>query len=1478
MKAPQNKKTIRLGTLGKAGSSVVPADVDFSSAYKRSNTKPSDATVAAFAMNLPRKSVEISPQEQAAAALTSQAAIPSGRVETDEIDPSGYTPDDFYMDIEDLIAEIHGEEAMNVLNDANVNEYGKFYYQRAYDVIDNNPNLYQYFEEYYPETIQEIKDKSIKYGIVVGETSYDQPILASQEYSFAGIPSPLKIKAEPFNPEAISFVTDAKEFQTMAARVLYDKGVDLGATVDWVVSPRKRGIEFLSLYGGIVGATPQKIAEWRNNWFNNDDTITPFSPEEIKNMTFDRLLQDPATQTMSDRVINKIAKKYPELGLSVVPEGMPAESTLAAPGGIPLGEGPNALLEEIIGVGTSVLTGRGAVELAKTGLRRTSKFYKDGAYDYVAAQRAINQQRNSSGGFGKFIAGMRQGGLDSSRNLWNTIQNEQALALASVLSVDQYQKLGFFEDSPTLQATTTLGVGLFGAIVGVGLGKSLYNFSYNNIEAIAPSLFRGEYADLQEALGKQNTAFGRRTVNEIGRALATMKQNDPDNYDAIMLTFRQFKRDAADTRTALLESGVSEVEADKLVDLMAQAKSNAWALGIFGAAREHYRQFNWVGRKYLAAKSFGQSLQKNLDNLASFKRVQEQEELAVQAYGRSMFELTKKFRSLEDSGIGAPQELRTLVLNMRNNYENMLAVPAKNAKKIGSALEDVYNIADRYNARTYNEDQALERINILYASMDDQEKDIFTRVLRDNLDNRENYRGFTKSLENLEIVQKQIEADRTLARSVHAPLRRAGLLGPADELNVSVVPDVDSMKVPQTRLLRAAYDANKTTSDNLYNDAFAEATDLKQTVSLAGFGLDLKQKILGEIDETTTAGQKPLGLDYGIEGLRAARQQLADIKSLSKPFGRFLDILSLDKDAPVSLEDVTDIIENLQNLSLKEAVQLRSDIAARAFKLRDTNRKASAVLSDIHSLIDQRINNSFPETGVVSAKLKLANDNYRDNVAALFFDKYTRAALKGATDMPIPFKDVFNKSTIRMSADGNVEAGDSPVLRRDIYERMFPEGSPLRAEADQQIKDIMQQQIFGNTLPAQMSRQEYVERLRTAAISPNASLFFDKENGGFLDILLGGQENATDFRATKYVPILGKGDKIIEQNFERRAAEILAGDPFYIPNTMEANKQFIGNVIADLSKALTERKEIEISATAKIFSDIARSGASSADAGSALVKIITQNSGDPAKNIYMGLLEDVYKLYGNDSPEAVRFEIALNKSITENLLKQVTVRYLLPQQPGIEAVDFPSVDIELRKNKELYSQVFGDNYDSVVSLVNMGTLSDKLESTIRFSQDLKEMTDSAALSRFWGVARGVVSVRYVASEWLLRKLSSKNNEALIEILAIPELPNYVMQAAENGVYSPVLNRTMAQMVIPALAGALSEQNNTEDYKTTLTALNDMYRESNVRKTDFIENIMGLLFAARNETLRNELLDMLQRTAQSEGPPALSDVQRLGLPQ
>ena len=106
----------------------------------------------------------------------------------------------------------------------------------------------------------------------------------------------------------------------------------------------------------------------------------------------------------------------------------------------------------------------------------------------------------------------------------------------------------------------------------------------------------------------------------------------------------------------------------------------------------------------------------------------------------------------------------------------------------------------------------------------------------------------------------------------------------------------------------------------------------------------------------------------------------------------------------------------------------------------------------------------------------------------------------------------------------------------------------------------------------------------------------------------------------------------------------------------------------------------------------------------------------------------------------------------------------------------------------------------MVSLIKIARVGNTVGNPISFSRDLKEMTESGALSRFWGIARGVVSFRYVGSEFLLRKFAAKNNEALVDVLSIPELPNYIMETVENGVYSASVSRNLAQVTIPSYKG------------------------------------------------------------------------------
>ena len=76
----------------------------------------------------------------------------------------------------------------------------------------------------------------------------------------------------------------------------------------------------------------------------------------------------------------------------------------------------------------------------------------------------------------------------------------------------------------------------------------------------------------------------------------------------------------------------------------------------------------------------------------------------------------------------------------------------------------------------------------------------------------------------------------------------------------------------------------------------------------------------------------------------------------------------------------------------------------------------------------------------------------------------------------------------------------------------------------------------------------------------------------------------------------------------------------------------------------------------------------------------------------------------------------------------------------------------MRENKQLIATVVGeDSYGVMKSFVKMGTLADNTSKAV-YSGDINAMTESAALSRMWGVARGVVSLRYVGSEWLLQKI------------------------------------------------------------------------------------------------------------------------------
>jgi len=658
------------------------------------------------------------------------------------------------------------------------------------------------------------------------------------------------------------------------------------------------------------------------------------------------------------------------------------------------------------------------------------------------------------------------------------------------------------------------------------------------------------------------------------------------------------------------------------------------------------------------------------------------------------------------------------------------------------------------------------------------------------------------------------------------------------------------MRKTQTSLMDTVFKANKDTSDNNYKDVFDDAGGDLPTVNMRQFGAMLVQ----QADDQ--------GFTYGADGLRVAMQELSNLSRLSAPFGDLGRMLKLGDEVEVGLESVADILNNLEDLSLKEAVALRGEIGQRAFLLsqknNSTSRKGSAVLMQIHESMSTLVNQAAPPDSVIGASLREAQGYYRDNVAGLFYDPYIRKALNQNADMPIPFVHSFSRSTLRkVDEDGGQDTPMEHVeglaeRRQTHFDKMFPEGSELRPQAVEEMRSVMLSRIFGETDPQKVTRVEFVDRLRQLVSSGANPLFNTKENGGYLDFILG--EKTQEFiDIIGVAPVVGKNEVLSgnpQANLQAKAAATLESDLLYSPTDMNGNRETIGEMVGEVAKQASDRREIEQSSTLGIFYEISQSQDNLASIGEVLVNRILQESGPKAAEMYTSMVSDVRRVM----PEQVSdFEVALNKVIFDDMLKQTSRSQLDLDNPNRDIKDFAALDNAMRENRELIATVAGeDDYSAIAAFVKMGALSDNTATAV-YGGDINAMTESAALSRMWGVARGVVSLRYVGSEWLLRKFASNKNQALVEVMAIPGLAQHIMSGAEAGNYRPYFKSTMSQNVIPQLAAILADgEIASEDYQESLRALSNLYQSSKENNLDFLDNVVSLILATRNEDQVAEL--------------------------
>ena len=1459
--------------------------------------------------------------------------------------PERMTPEKFLTRMEGVMQDAYGPKAMQQLDESdNYTDLEKrqFRSQIIHDTMAQNPSLLEYFEEYYPTFVEDISDKFYRDEVTVGRGDHGQRILAGKKgeetQSFnidplvamhmrdpnlvSGAQKSTAGTAIPFDEEDIRKKVSRENMIMMGMRSAFQVGEVVGAAVDLLASPEERVFEALSTYGSVAKLTPSQVANWHNWLFRNNRVAGGnrgelFSQERIDSgkITWGELSTHPNAVTFSDLLWNDVGRLLNTLGIEgrygpyikVAPEGVSPEGAVAGPGLYPVGQGPTGLEETAFSMMAEVVGLRFVIEAGKNSVRKSSKLFdkKTGTYDWGTHYARIDQKILESGSFvGRALGSMRKGSADASRNIGRTIRLEQIYALSSVAAAEMWNSSSWMEDSPSAKLLTGMLISAGAPMIVVATGRTLGNLGYASIAGWADQLFDPQFREIAEVLAggvSGNTRLGRNTERALGKTLSSFKIEDPVAYERMMrghVVFKQHRQKILDGLTA---AGASPETVERLGKIISGSAARGTTLAIIDSARHAASAQGDFGvgklqRRILSVSTggkWGSRLEQDMRKAADLERLHDGQVEAVRGYGAILEELTTEITKLENDGIGVPKAMMDLAIDMRTKHAEMLGLPDQMLGDLQDALLDVYDINKRMNLRKSDPDSisrqtAEERLEVAFDRLPEKTQILFADELNEQFFSgvpNKGYEGIVGLLGKMKGVQRVIDEQKVLVDTMHSPLQKAGYVGSSDEGSVLTVsrPAYGATRRQQTTLMDQVYDANKRQSDANYA-ALYDAAGNAGAVSSRDLLVGLNTRI------------QELGLDYGSEGLRTAITVLNGLADTNPAFRKLINLMEQaiknpDEAVTISPDAIEKLSAALEPLTLKQAVQMRSQINSQAFKLGNrndsTSRRGAAILHDMSGIVSTRIEYAAPEGSVLAAGLKNANTFYRENVADLFFDRYVRSSLRSDSSVTSPFETAFSQATLRRNLSSQEDTPEGEIFegttqtRRDIYDRMFPtetpEQSKIRAQADEEMRGLMLRRIFGETETTGRTRAEFVQRLRVLAVGEKSPMFQMKSEGGFLDVFFKSEYEAQEFlRAADVAPTVksnAKGDDVFSavtrRMFGRLSEEAFVNDPLFNSFTSKGDEVAIARVIKQMSKKANVIAQKDRSITIGIFADLFQKQDLSAVADDLLEKILSRTDKSGAsldsRQVYLGLLDDVRETFpdidGIASPEFDIFKKAMRAKIVDAMVQKSTAIGAIDSKKAgiktqrIEAVGFQELRGELETHGPLYREVLGEtNYEGIVGLIKLASSSENYDDLMKYTQGLNQMTDAAALSRMWGVARGVVSLKYVGSEWLLRNLASKKNKALVEILSIPGFAEYVLDGVDSGrarysAYDPKMG--FSRQIIPVLVGVISEGESREHHNKTAQALYNFFEaaknapDADLSNPDF--NLISLLIAARNSS-------------------------------
>ena len=1055
-----------------------------------------------------------------------------------------------------------------------------------------------------------------------------------------------------------------------------------------------------------------------------------------------------------------------------------------------------------------------------------------------------------------------------------------------------------FNPHEELSPRTVLGLnlvtGMAFPLVGLPVGATLFKAGYNRTLAASfmelndPKTYE-LIKQLRDRAPEVNFSQASRFVRRQLQGYRSMREEFPEQAEILWEAFDELNSGGVKYAETMRRVGASEKEIQEQLTAFREITAHVWAFGSIGAAVTYYSTMKgiFMVRGGLGTKNM-KRMAEDAQNQAMMMANQHMSSLSI-AKGFS-----KLVKSLEDQqtrtakevGIGHNIDavgINDAILKYQKMMANVLetTVGGVKPKELSEAMVKLFRVTDDYNRGEIDLTEARGTIKSAVDGLTDpQDQQLFLQnifLARDG-ELLGDLKKFDEIMdEALPVLRDAIDKSNIAAANLKTHVAASVLFDKTTGTHdFPVRPPTNAEE--QHALVKKAFEEVKELSDANWKEVFDGVPGPQEKE----FDITSLIEMMDELAKANEHGPISTGK---LGGLIRQVQKMNPDTNIAVQLARSDVPDEGDFPLEVLLERGRTGGEGL-SLTFQQYHALRSDVNKQLmaeFKKGQPDGGYINLLQRISHAMDDAIEVKLQQDPDAAARFGEANDFWRDHVAAPFFNNKALAMTHGEQ-----FHGLFNKLFSRDGIDG----------QRQTFDRMFPEqkdgvDNPDRKRALELLREAMIREVIGDR--PSMNRDEFFFALRAKASKENPGMFsvptVDAERnitgGGFLDVLMGSVASAQRFDTLNIMaPNIDKTGRIdtLAPNVHIGASteKAFGSLQFAVPQSIKIQDKVLDVIIGNAATQINNVRVNKINPlTEKFWRDLAKQGNQSPNfTGETLSWILGKgrdNDGKLSAQIYKALFDDMNELVGES--EALAYQEYINRALIQDLhnnYMQIT-KAVSPSE-----LRDPKATVKLKDNirdrkeyfiqyRPLFREALGGDTEAVGYLLDMVSMAEQpAMSIIKFSEQVNQFTANGALSRAWGVARNVVSPRYVISEWFLRSMLANRSEVLIKMLSTPDLAPYLMDAVRVGQTPYEVQFFYKTQLIGAMVAG---ENDVDKINEIQENIETWFKQSQENGDDFMQHTISMYFAAQNPQIAREILHEMDQRKQGKSSNLLKIMQR-----